>query len=113
MTHLLANFMKQFFSHYLPIQKGLSVNTILAYRDTIKLLLCYAADTLEKHVDGLAVEDIAEKLVVGFLDYVEQERGVPPERETPGWRPSKACSPSSPEKNPSCCYSAREYARSH
>lgn len=75
MTHLLANFMKQFFSHYLPIQKGLSVNTILAYRDTIKLLLCYAADTLEKHVDRLAVEDIAEKLVVGFLDYVEQERG--------------------------------------
>lgn len=71
----LANFMKRFFSHYLPVQKALSVNTILAYRDAIKLLLCYAADTLGKPVDRLAVEDITEKTVLGFLDHVEQERG--------------------------------------
>ena len=58
MSHLLANYMKRFFSHYLPIQKGLSLNTMYAYRDAIKLLLCYAADTLGRSVDGLAVEDI-------------------------------------------------------
>ncbi len=74
MTHLLANFMKRFFSHYLPVQKGLSVNTIAAYRDAIKLLLCYTADTLHKSVDKLAVEDITEKVVLGFLDYVQQVR---------------------------------------
>ncbi len=75
MTHTFANFMKRFFSHYLPVQKGLSVNTIIAYRDAIKLLLCYVGDTLERSVDKLAVEDITEKVVVGFLDYTEQERG--------------------------------------
>ena len=74
MNHSLANCMKRFFSHYLPVQKGLSANTILAYRDAIKLLLCYTADTLGRPVDRLAVEDIAEKVVVGFLDYVEKER---------------------------------------
>ncbi len=74
MTHLLGNFMKRFFSHYLPVQKGLSANTIAAYRDAVKLLLCYAADTLRKPVDKLAVEDITEKVVLGFLDYVQQVR---------------------------------------
>jgi integrase/recombinase XerD len=75
MNHSLANFMKRFFGHYLPVQKGLAVNTLQAYRDAIKLLLCYAADTLGRPADRLAVEDITEKVVIGFLDYVERQRG--------------------------------------
>jgi len=75
MNHPLASFIKRFFSHYLPVQKGLSVNTIAAYRDAAKLLLCYAADTLKIAVDELAVEDISEKIVLGFLDQLEQSRG--------------------------------------
>ena len=74
MNYLLANYMKRFFGHYLPVQKGLSINTIYAYRDAIKLLLCYAADTLGRPVDMFAVQDITEKVVGAFLDHVEQER---------------------------------------
>ena len=75
MNHPLASFIKRFFSHYLPVQKGLSVNTILAYRDAVKLLLCHAADTVKIAVDELAVEDISEKIVLGFLDHLELSRG--------------------------------------
>lgn len=78
MSHLLANYMKRFFSHYLPMQKGLSLNTMYAYRDAIKLLLCYAADTLGRSVDRLTVQDITEKVVIAFLDHVEQERKCSP-----------------------------------
>jgi len=79
MNYLLANYLKRFFSHYLPVQKGLSVNTIYSYRDAIKLLLCYAADTLNKRsVDRLIVQDITEKVIVAFLDYLEQERNCSP-----------------------------------
>lgn len=78
MNHLLANYMKRFFSHYMPVQKGLSVNTMHAYRDAIKLLLCYAADTLGRMVDKLVVQDITEKVVIAFLDHVEQERKCSP-----------------------------------
>jgi len=74
MTRSLANFMKRFLSHYLPVQKGLSVNTVAAYRDAIKLLLCYAADTVQKPLEKLAVEDLTEKVVLGFLDYVQEAR---------------------------------------
>jgi site-specific recombinase XerD len=78
MTPLLANFIKRFFSHYLPTQKGLAVNTIMAYRDAIKLLLGYASDTLNKNVEHLGVEDINESLVLGFLDHLENTRGCSP-----------------------------------
>jgi site-specific recombinase XerD len=75
MTHFIATFIKRFFSHYLPVQKGLSANTIMAYRDAIKLLLCYASDTLNKSVEELCIEDINGSLVVDFLDHVEHTRG--------------------------------------
>jgi len=78
MIPTLANFIKRFFSHYLPTQKGLALNTIMAYRDTIKLLLGYASDTLNKKVEHLGVEDINESLVLGFLDHVENTRDCSP-----------------------------------
>jgi len=78
MIPTLANFIKRFFSHYLPTQKGLAVNTIMAYRDAIKLLLGYASNTLNKNVEHLGVEDINESLVLDFLDHVENTRSCSP-----------------------------------
>ncbi len=75
MNHPIAPLLKRFFSHYLPVEKGLSVNTVRAYRDAVKLLLCYAADSLSKSVDQLLVEDITESRVLAFLDHLEQRRG--------------------------------------
>jgi len=75
MTHSIAPLLKRYFSHYLPAQKGLSENTIRSYRDAIKLLLCHVADTLSQSVDNLTVELISAKIVLGFLDDVENTRG--------------------------------------
>ena len=75
MNHPLATYLKRFFSHYLPVQKGLSPHTVAAYRDAVKLLLCYAADTLKLSVDAISVEAITAALVSDFLDYLEHERG--------------------------------------
>jgi len=75
MTHAIAPLLKEFFSHYMPVQKGHSPNTVCAYRDSIRLLICYVADGIKKSVDELNVEDITEEMVLHFLDYVEKERG--------------------------------------
>jgi len=40
------------------VQKGLALNTVRAYRDAIKLLLCFVGDTVSRSVDALTVEDI-------------------------------------------------------
>lgn len=78
MKHPLSKFIKRFLSHYLPVQKGLAANTILAYRDAIKLLLCYAADTLNKNVEDIFVEEINESLVLDSLDHLENKRHCTP-----------------------------------
>ncbi len=75
MRAILGPYLKRFFSHYLPVQKGLAANTILAYRDAIKLLLCYAADAGTQSVDELRVANIDAALVLAFLDHLETARG--------------------------------------
>jgi integrase/recombinase XerD len=74
MSPFLPDSIKRFFSHYLPVQKGLATNTVLAYRDALKLLLCYAADTRKKSVEELSVQDLDEPLVLAFLDHLETVR---------------------------------------
>jgi site-specific recombinase XerD len=74
MTPTLAHLLQRFLGHHLPIHRGLAVNTVLAYRDTLKLLLCYAADRLKKPVDKLLVEDLDELLVLAFLEHLEKQR---------------------------------------
>jgi len=74
-SHPLPPFIKRFFSHYLPVQKGLSKNTVLAYRDAVKLMLRFAGQTLRTALDKLTVEEIDEPLLLGFLDHLEQVRG--------------------------------------
>ena len=107
----LANPVKRFFSDYLPVQKGLAANTIMAYRDTLKLLLCYAADTRKKAVEELTVEDLDEPLVLAFLDHLETARGAVPARGMRGWRRSAPSSASWPAKTLCCSPNVRPSAR--
>lgn len=72
--HLVARYMEGFFHQYLGALRGVSEKTILAYRDALKLLLCFAADRLGQDVDELAVEHLDDKVIVAFLDHVEKER---------------------------------------
>jgi len=74
-THLIAEYLKSFLLHFLPLEKGVSENTVLSYRDTIKLMLCFAEKHLRRSIDKLTVEDLDMKLVLAFLDHLEQERG--------------------------------------
>ena len=73
-THPIAYYMNAFFNKYLAVQKGLSFNTIIAYRDAIKLLLCFASDHLKKTVDKLDIENLDYNLILAFLDYIENAR---------------------------------------
>lgn len=73
-NHLIAPLIQAFFLDFLVAQRGLSPNTIAAYRDCIKLFLNFAAGRLEKPVDKLTVEDFQDKLVVAFLDDLETSR---------------------------------------
>jgi site-specific recombinase XerD len=78
-THPIARYVHGFFHDYLAAQRGLSPNTILSYRDALKLLLRYVARQVGKPVDKLLTEHFDEKMVVAFLTHLEANRGNSPQ----------------------------------
>jgi integrase/recombinase XerD len=74
----LSYYIRLFLIQYLSNERGLSENTILAYRDALKLLLKYCADNLKIKIEKLPCDQIDDEIVRKFLDYLEQERGCTP-----------------------------------
>lgn len=66
--------LRGFFEDYLAGQRDVSPNTILAYRDSIKLLLRFAARRTGRQVIRLGLADLGPDSVLPFLDYLETER---------------------------------------
>ena len=72
---LLAPTLQAFFTDRLIRQKRASAHTIAAYRDTIRLLLAFAAQQAGKPPSDLDVDDLQAPLIGAFLDHLEHERG--------------------------------------
>jgi integrase/recombinase XerD len=71
----LAPTLQAFFTDRLIRQRHVSDNTVAAYRDTLRLLLGYAATTTGLAPSRLDLADIDAPLIAGFLDHLERERG--------------------------------------
>jgi site-specific recombinase XerD len=63
-----------FFQEYLAGQRGVSKNTILAYRDALKLFLSFLASSTGKQAARLQMDDLQAERVLAFLDDTEQKR---------------------------------------
>lgn len=74
-SHRIGGYLHPFFNNYLVGARGLSHNTVLAYRDCLKLFICFAADSLGKPPDALVLEELTETVVLDFLDDLERTRG--------------------------------------
>jgi site-specific recombinase XerD len=72
----LARLLEAFFTDRLMRQRQASPHTIASYRDTFRLLLGFAQQSLKKAPSALSLEDIDAPFVGGFLDYLENERGI-------------------------------------
>ena len=72
---LLAPTLQAFFTDRLTGQKRASAHTIAAYRDTLRLLLAFAAERTGKTPSDLDVDDLQAPLIGAFLDHLEHERG--------------------------------------
>ena len=64
-----------FFTERLARQRRASPHTIAAYRDTIRLLLGFAADRAGAVPCRLDFADLAAPVIAAFLDHCEQQRG--------------------------------------
>lgn len=73
--HCIGRFVQRFFQEYMAAQRGLSPNTVLSYRDSLKFFLRFASQRVGKPVDKLTLEDFDEKLIVAFLNDLQENRG--------------------------------------
>ena len=65
---------QRFFAERLMAQQNASLRTVAAYRDTFRLLLAYAQDTLGKAPTALSLGEFDAHLILGFLDHLESAR---------------------------------------
>lgn len=65
--------MTNFFSSYLPVQCKASENTVLAYRDTFKLLLRFAEIKFRIKPENMTLAFIDSNFVYAFLEWLEQD----------------------------------------
>ncbi|MGD0085156.1 MAG: tyrosine-type recombinase/integrase [Acidimicrobiales bacterium] len=71
----LGPLVHSFFLDHLVTVKGLRPASVRSYRDTIRLLLCFVAADKGSKITKLGVEDLSFERVLGFLRYLETERG--------------------------------------
>lgn len=70
----LTHYVQKFFQDYLKAHRGLSSNTILGYRDAIKLFLSFLSKHTRSHTARLQLDDLSAKNVLSFLNDVEKTR---------------------------------------
>jgi site-specific recombinase XerC len=72
---LIAPTLQAFFTDRLTRQLQVSPRTVASYRDTLRLLLCFAQDRTGHQPSQLDWEDLSEPLISAFLDHLETDRG--------------------------------------
>jgi site-specific recombinase XerD len=70
----LAPVLQYFFTEHLHSHKQVSPKTVLAYRDSFRLLLQFVRDKTKKMPSSLCIQDLDAPVILKFLDSLEQER---------------------------------------
>lgn len=76
---LVAPTLQAFFVDRLARQLDASPRTIASYRDTLRLLLCFAQDKTGKSPSTLDWDELDETLISAFLDHLELARNNSPQ----------------------------------
>lgn len=69
-----ARLLERFFLERLMQQRNVSPKTVSAYRDSIRLLLQFAAKKLKKPIEQLTLWDFDAPLILDFLNHLENDR---------------------------------------
>ena len=65
---------QSFFHEYLITHRGLSQNTVVAYRDALTLFFAFASSRQNKPAIRLTLEDLNAETVLAFLNQIESKR---------------------------------------
>ncbi len=75
-TSDFSSLLTHYLTHYLPVQRSLSSNTIRSYRDTFKLLLIFCRDVKKYNIARLTLSSLNKKCIEDFLLWLTNSRGA-------------------------------------
>jgi integrase/recombinase XerD len=70
----LMSLLQSFFQDYLTVHRGLSQNTILSYRDALKIFFSFESSRENKSAAQLTLDDLTAESVLEFLNQIETKR---------------------------------------
>ena len=71
----LAPLLQRFFTDKLMLQRQASPHTVIAYRDTFKLLLGFVQQSTGRHPARMGIADLDAVTISKFLEYLQTDRG--------------------------------------
>jgi site-specific recombinase XerD len=69
-----SKYISDFVSRYLPHEKGVSNNTIIAYRDTFVLLIEFLQKEKRIKIEKLTLDKVTKKVILEYLDWLQNIR---------------------------------------
>jgi len=75
MKYTLSYLITHFFRSYLTHEIGVSQNTIESYSDTLRILIIHQCKEHKKNPEELDIQQLDTDAILGFLDYLERDRG--------------------------------------
>jgi site-specific recombinase XerD len=72
----VAKLLHAFFHDWMGQQRNLSHHTVLSYRDTWKLFLCFVSERKRREITALSFNELHSTEVLAFLQHLEEERKV-------------------------------------
>ena len=75
----LFTLIKVYLTHYLPLERKFSNNTIRSYKKALNLLFDYVKEQKNVPLAKVTFEMIDRNILSSFLDYLEKERGCSPQ----------------------------------
>ena len=75
-TNSFSRLLHVFFHEWAGQQRNLSHHTVLSYRDTWRLFLCFVSLRRKRTVDALSLGDLDAREVLAFLQHLEDDRKV-------------------------------------
>lgn len=73
-----SELLTRYLTHYLPIQRNLSGNTIRSYRDTFKLLLTFCRDEKKLNISKLKLKQLDKSCIEDFFLWLQKSKNVSP-----------------------------------
>lgn len=69
-----SKYLTDFLTLYLPGERGVSYNTICAYKDAFLLFLRFMKEKYAVIADKLTLEQITQEKIIAFLDWIQKDR---------------------------------------